>query len=173
MKLRSTLLLAALATTFAGAAAAQPVLMSPEWAQAACLAWNRDAVLTDKLAESGWVKNDKGRGYKVMQVFRTDCGEKPTAEMRIALKSDKAMCVYGGKVETAQLDSGADYVMSATSARWLEMGRGEYGPMKAMMFGRLGFSGPKMEAMGNMGPFENFLLLVGKVPGSTQTCPSM
>jgi putative sterol carrier protein len=173
MKLRSTLLLAALATTFAGAAAAQPVLMSPEWAQAACLAWNRDAVLTDKLAESGWVKNDKGRGYKVMQVLRTDCGEKPTAEMRIALKSDKAMCVYGGKVETAQLDSGADYVMSATSARWLEMGRGEYGPMKAMMFGRLGFSGPKMEAMGNMGPFENFLLLVGKVPGSTQTRPSM
>ncbi len=34
------------------------------------------------------------------------------------------------------------------------------------------FSGPKMEAMGNMGPFENFLLLVGKVPGSTQSCPA-
>jgi hypothetical protein len=28
-----------------------------------------------------------------------------------------------------------------------------------------------MEAMGNMGPFSNFLLLVGKVPSSTDTCP--
>ena len=26
-----------------------------------------------------------------VQVFRTDCGPRPTAEMRIALKADKAM----------------------------------------------------------------------------------
>jgi putative sterol carrier protein len=51
------------------------------------------------------------------------------------------------------------------------MGKGEYGPMRAMMFGRLGFDGPMMEAMRNMGPFENFLLLVGKVTGDTATCP--
>jgi len=173
MKICSASLAVALAATIAGPVAAQPVLMSADWAQAACEAWNRDAVLTDKLVESGWMKNDKGRGYKVMQVFRTDCGARPTAEMRIALKGGKALCVYGGKVETAQIDAGADYVMSATSARWGEMGRGEYGPMKAMMFGRLEFAGPKMEAMSNMGPFENFLLLVGKVPGGTQACPAM
>ena len=47
------------------------------------------------------------------------------------------------------------------------MGKGEYGPMKAMMLGRLGFDGPMLEAMGNMGPFANFLLLVGKVPSET------
>jgi hypothetical protein len=40
-----------------------------------------------------------------------------------------------------------------------------------MMFGRLSFSGPKMEAMSVMGPFESFLLLVGKVPGETDRCP--
>jgi hypothetical protein len=28
-----------------------------------------------------------------------------------------------------------------------------------------------LEAMGNMGPFENFLLLVGKVPGDVGSCP--
>jgi hypothetical protein len=28
-----------------------------------------------------------------------------------------------------------------------------------------------MEAMGVMGPFEAFLLLVGKVPGDTAACP--
>ncbi|MFZ5540951.1 MAG: SCP2 sterol-binding domain-containing protein [Pseudomonadota bacterium] len=172
MTFRSALVVCAIAACAAAPLAAQPVLMSPEWAQAACTAWNNDAVLTDQLVESGWVKNDKGRGFKVMHVFRKDCGATPTAELRIALKGEKALCVYGGKVETAQLDGSADYVMSAETARWVEMGRGDYGPMRAMMFGRLEFVGPKMEAMGNMGPFENFLLLVGKVPGSTQSCPA-
>jgi putative sterol carrier protein len=171
--MRYRILIASFMAIFAGAAAsAAPVLMSADWAKDACAAWNNDPVLTDKLAESGWVKNDGGRGFKVMQVYRSDCGDKPTAEMRIALKDGKAACVYGGAPETAKLDSGADYVMKAETVRWIEMGKGEYGPMSAMMFGRLGFDGPKMEAMGNMGPFGNFLLLVGKVPSETAACPA-
>jgi putative sterol carrier protein len=154
------------------AASAQTVLMSSEWASGACAVWNKDPVLTDKLVESGWASNDEGRGYKVMQLYRRDCGERPSAEMRIASTNGKALCVYGGKVESAQLKGSADYVMSADTARWLEMGRGDYGPMRAMMFGRLHFVGPKLEAMGNMGPFENFLLLVGKVPGDSAACPA-
>ncbi len=151
---------------------AAPVLMSPDWGKDACEAWNADPVLTDRLVESGWIKNDNGRGFKVMQLYRSDCGAAATAEMRIALKDGKAACVYGGVPETAKLDAGADYVMSAETARWIEMGNGEYGPMRAMMFGRLGFEGPKLEAMGNMGPFANFLLLVGKVPSESATCPA-
>ena len=155
----------------ATAQAAGPVLMSADWGAAACKAWNADVVLTRDLVESGWIKNDKGRGYKVMQVYREDCGDQPTAELRVALKDGAARCIYGGAVQTTQLDSSADYVMFAETKRWLEMGRGDYGPMKAMTFGRLGFKGPKMEAMGNMGPFGNFLLLVGKVEADSQTCP--
>lgn len=161
--------LALLAT--ATAQAADPVLMSADWGTAACAAWNADPVLTHDLVESGWIENDKGRGFKVMQVYREDCGDEPTAELRVALKDGTAQCVYGGAVETAKLDSGADYVMYAETKRWHEMGRGDYGPMKAMTFGRLGFKGPKMEAMGNMGPFSNFLLLVGKVKADSTTCP--
>jgi putative sterol carrier protein len=160
-----------IATGIAVPATAASVLMSAEWGKDACEAWNKDPVLTDKLMESGWIKNDKGRGYKVMQIYRSDCGSKPTAEMRIVAKDKKAVCTYGGGIETARLDDGADYVMSAETARWLEMGKGEYGPMKAMMLGRLGFEGPKMEAMGNMEPFGNFLLIVGSVPGETTSCP--
>ena len=161
----------AAAVLAAGAAqAAEPALMSGDWAAAACVAWDADPVLTGELVKSGWVKNDKGRGYKVMQVYRSDCGDKPTAELRVALKDGKAQCVYGGPVETQALDGGADYVMHAKTERWKQMGAGEYGPMKAMMLGRLSFSGPYGEAMGNMGPFTNFLLLVGKVPG-TDACP--
>ena len=163
-------MIAAVALVAGTAQAAEPALMSGAWAAAACDAWNADPVLTDELVKSGWVKNDKGRGYKVMQVYRSDCGDKPTAELRVALKDGKAQCVYGGPVENLTLDGGADYVMHAKTERWKQMGAGEYGPMKAMMLGRLSFSGPYGEAMGNMGPFSNFLLLVGKVPGS-DACP--
>ncbi|MBI3774771.1 MAG: SCP2 sterol-binding domain-containing protein [Gammaproteobacteria bacterium] len=155
--------------TFTTGAYAAPVLMSTEWAKSACEAWNADAVLTDKLDE--WIKNDKGRGYKVMQIYRSDCENAAKVELRIENKDGKAWCVYGGAVEHAELDSGADYLMHADTKRWQEMGAGEYGPMKAMMFSRLKFTGPKMEAMGNMGPFGNFLKLVGKVESDTGSCP--
>jgi putative sterol carrier protein len=160
------------AVAFAAPALGAPVMMSADWAQDACNAWNKDPVLTDKLADSGWVKNDAGRGFKVMHVARSDCGDRPTAELRIALKDGKAACVYGGAPTAAKLDGSADYAMKAETARWVEMGNGEYGPMRAMMLGRLGFDGPKLEAMGNMAPFENFLLLVGKVPGEAGACPA-
>jgi putative sterol carrier protein len=167
----TTLAASFVAMIVAAPASAAPVLMSADWAKDACAAWNNDPVLTDKLVESGWVKNDKDRGFKVMQVYRSDCGDRPTAELRVSLKDGKAMCVYGGGLDTQTPDMGSDYVMKAETGHWVEMGKGEYGPMRAMMFGRLGFEGPKMEAMGNMGPFENFLLLVGKVPSDVAACP--
>ena len=150
---------------------ARTAVMSAPFAQAMCTAWNADATLTDKLVESGWIKNDAGRGFKLMQIYRADCASSARIEMQIALKDAKAQCVYGGAVRSTALDGSADYLMWADTARWREMGAGEYGPMKAMMFGRLNFAGPKMEAMGNMGPFENFLRLVGKVPGDWAACP--
>ncbi|MFN3752028.1 MAG: SCP2 sterol-binding domain-containing protein [Thiobacillus sp.] len=165
----TTIALAALAA-FATTAHAAPAMMSAEWTAQACDAWNRDATLTEGLADS-WIKNDKGRGYKIIHLYRTDCGEQTKTELRIAAKDGKAMCVYGGAVQNKNLDPSADYVMHATTERWDEMGAGEYGPMRAMMFGRLKFVGPKMEAMGVMGPFEAFLRLPGKIPGD-KACPA-
>jgi putative sterol carrier protein len=161
-------ILAAALAALAGTAAAAP-LMSEEWAKEACTAWNADATLTKDLFESGWAGNDKKRGYKALQVARKDCAASPKVELRIAGKDGKALCVAGGK-SVDKLDLDVDYAMVADTKRWLEMGKGEYGPMRAMMFGRLSFDGPMGEAMGNMGPFESFLLLVGKVPGEPG-CP--
>lgn len=169
MSARNALLAAAFAA-MAGTAAAAPALMSEEWAKAACTAWNADATLTKDLHETGWAANDKKRGYKALQVARKDCKASPKVELRIAAKDGKAMCVSGAK-SAAALDLDVDYAMVADTKRWVEMGKGEYGPMRAMMFGRLSFDGPMGEAMGNMGPFEAFLLLVGKVPGETNACP--
>jgi putative sterol carrier protein len=151
---------------------AGPNMMSGDWGKEACAAWNSDPVLTGRLVESGWVKNDKGRGFKVVQMYRTECERSPRAELHIALKDGKAQCVYGGPPKQGKLDFDMDYIMHAETPRWIEMGAGEYGPMRAMMFGRLSFQGPMGEAMGNMGPFENFLLLVGKVKSSSASCPA-
>jgi len=153
------------------AARAEPVLMSADWAREACAAWNANPILTEELAASGWSKNDKGRGYKVMHVYRTDCPDSPRAELRISHQDNKAKCVYGGPVENAKPDTDVDYVMHAQTKRWDEMGKGEYGPMRAMMFGRLKFDGPNWEAMNNMGPFEQFLLIGGKIPSDKTSCP--
>jgi putative sterol carrier protein len=164
-----SLTIAAAVLAAAGSAHAATPLMSTEWTAQACDAWNKEATLTTGLA-GDWIKNDKGRGHKIIQMYRTDCGDAYKTEMKIALKDGKAQCVYGGKAQST-LDLSADYLMHAETKRWIEMGNGEYGPMKGMMFGRLKFSGPKMEAMSVMGPFEAFLLLVGKVPGDTAACP--
>ena len=164
-----SLLAASLLAVAAAGAQAAPAMMSAEWTAQACDAWNKDATLTDGLADK-WIKNDKGRGYKIVQMYRTDCGDKYITEMKIVAKGGKAMCVYGGKQQTTTLDYDVDYLMHAETSRWNEMGAGEYGPMRAMMFGRLKFAGPKMEAMSVMGPFEAFLRLPGKIPGD-QACP--
>lgn len=171
MKFSTRLLGGAAALLLAKAAAATPVMMSGEWAVAACDAWNANPVLTGELAESGWAGNDGGKGYKVLQVYRNDCSTAPTSELRIALVDGAAKCILGGAAESTGLDDGVDYIMHATTERWIQMGAGEYGPMKAMMFGRLKFEGPKWEAMKNMGPFENFLLLAGVVESDTSACP--
>jgi len=160
----------ALVAAFSGLAHATPAMMSAEWTAQACEAWNKDAALTDGLAGK-WIQNDKGRGFKIIHLYRTDCGEASKTEMRIQSRDGKATCTYGGAVQNPTLDHSVDYTMHATTQRWNEMGAGEYGPMRAMMLGRLQFQGPRREAMSVMGPFEAFLLLPGKIPGGA-ACPT-
>ncbi|HIP42625.1 MAG TPA: hypothetical protein EYG91_01635 [Aquifex aeolicus] len=61
--------------------------------------------------------------------------------------------------------------MYAETKRWLEMGKGEYGLMKALLFGRLKFEGPRFVAMRNMSPFRVFLDKIDKVDSDTSPCP--
>ena len=146
-------------------------LMSIEYIKQFCDAWNADELMTKGLADSEWVDNDGDKGFKIIQLYRNDCPDSPHVEMQFERQDNKAMCVYAGKVENPELDRSADYEMYADTKRWIEIGNGDYGPMKAMMFGRLKFKGPKIEAMGNMGPFKNFLLLFGKFPSDPTVCP--
>lgn len=163
-----SLCIASLFGLISSAQAATP-LMSTEWGAAACDAWNANSTLTDELVE--WGANEGGKGYKVMQVYRMDCNETPTVELQITIQDGKAMCTYGGAVQTTDLNAKVDYVMYAKTKNWERMGSGKDGAMKAMTLGRLKFDGPKMEAMSNMGPFGAFLKLTGDVEGDTGACP--
>lgn len=172
MNLKTKVLAAALACT--GCVGAQAgTFMDAAWAAQMCKAWNADAGLTKGLGGDAWAKNDAGRGYKIIHVYRTKCGEKSAVELEIVNKDGKAMCNYGGAVKHAKLNFDVDYVMHGTDEDWTCMGEGKFGcgAMGAMMSGKLKFQGPKGEAMGVMGPFDGFLQLTGKVPGDKAACP--
>lgn len=156
-----------LMTAFNSYAQSKSVFMSSDWAKAAVDAWNNDPTLTVELFKSGWVTNTKGgRGFKIIEIYREDCSGSPHIQLKIEAKDGKAICVYGGDI----IDKEPDYIMWANTNRWIEMGKGEYGPMKAMTFRRLKFDGPMWEAMKNMGPFSAFLLLTGKVDSDFSSC---
>lgn len=143
--------------------------MSADWAKQACAAWNKNPTLTGKLAK--WAQNDGGRGYKTIQMYRSKCGQSSKVELKIADKDGKATCIYGGAVTNNSPDYGVDYLMYADDEDWTCMGEGKCKAAGSMMTGKLKFSGPKMEAMSVMGPFNEFLALTGSVGGDKSSCP--
>ena len=151
---------------------AAPTFMSAEWAADACQAWNNDEQLTTGLGGK-WIDNDADRGYKIIQIYRIECGDSKKVELTLSKEGDKAKCIYGGAVDHADLNPDSDYLMYAEDKNWVCMGEGKWGcgPMGAMASGKLKFDGPKMEAMGVMGPFEGFLLLTGKIESDRTSCP--
>lgn len=146
--------------------------MDAAWAKKACNAWNQSPVLTKELG-GDWMKNNAGRGYKLVQMYRSSCGEPSKVQMLIQDKGGKAMCVTAGKPDGKKMNYAVDYLMHAKDKHWACMGRGSFGcgAMGAMMSGKLKFQGPKGEAMSVMGPFGAFLKIAGKVPGEKASCP--
>ena len=146
--------------------------MDKTWAKNTCDAWNKNSTLISGLAD--WAKNNKDRGYKLIQIYRTQCGTKSKIQLNLVNKGGKAICVYGGKPDGKKVDTDVDYVMHANDEDWTCMGKGSFGcgAMGAMMSGKLKFTGPKGEAMTVMGPFGAFLELTGTVAGTkSKTCP--
>ena len=65
MRIRALLFIVLLVLTASstGAATDEVVLMSTEWADEACGAWNGSTELTEGLIK--WIRNDRDRGFKV------------------------------------------------------------------------------------------------------------
>ena len=151
-------------------AADSSVLMSPSWAGQFCQAWNQNTGLTQGLAGE-WLHDDKGRGYKIVQMYRDDCGAASRVELKIVPQDGQAHCAYGGAPKFPA-DFAVDFMMHASTANWEAMGHGDPGPMWAMMSGKLQFQGPRLVAMRSIKPFTSFLLMIDKVQASSATCPA-
>ncbi|MEJ2330730.1 MAG: sterol-binding protein, partial [Gammaproteobacteria bacterium] len=48
--------------------------MDADWAKKACDGWNNTATLANELGGDEWAANDGGRGYKLIQMYRDECG---------------------------------------------------------------------------------------------------
>ena len=144
----------------------QPVFMDADWAKAFCEVWNNTPTLVNELGQNdAWNEVPERKLF----LYRKDCGKDKMVQLTIKNENGKAVCVSGGWKKDER--TGDDFLMCADTKRWLEMGRKEYGPMRAMMFGRLKFKGPKFVAMRNMGPFEAFLDAIDEVQSDTSRCP--
>ncbi len=158
--------------SLSSAVSAAPVFMSVDWAKAACDGWNQSGPLTKELG-GDWIQNNADRGYKVIQIYRTDCPDSPRVELTISAEDGMAKCTYGGAVVHEELNADVDYLMYANDEDWVCMGKGDWGcgAAGAMMTGKLNFAGPKMEAMSVMGPFNGFLQLTGQIDSDRGNCP--
>jgi putative sterol carrier protein len=170
--MKTTALFAALLGSLS-LAAKGATFMDASWASQLCQAWNNSSELTTKLAGDGWVGNNAGRGYKTIQMYWEGCGPATKVELKIEDKDGKAICARGGAVQNKTPNYKVDYLMHATDENWTCMGKGSFGcgAMGAMTTGKLKFSGPKVEAMGVMGPFDSFLQMTGRIPGDKGACP--
>ncbi|MDQ7038209.1 MAG: SCP2 sterol-binding domain-containing protein [Aquificota bacterium] len=143
-----------------------PVFMDAEWARAFCEVWNNTPDLVNRLGNSdSWNSVPERKIF----LYRKDCGKDKTVQLTIRNEEGRAMCVYGGWAKDERGKD--DFLMFADTKRWIEMGQKRYGPMRAMMFGRLKFKGPKGVAMRNMSPFEAFLDAIDEVESDTSRCP--
>lgn len=158
---------------FSSSVAFADKFMDANWALKACDAWNLNTTLMIGLSGDKWMNNNQARGYKLIQIYRNECGADTKVQLNIEDKGGKASCTYGGVPDGKEINNKVDYVMHTTDKRWTQLGQGEYGPMKAMMLGRLKYSGPKAEAMRVMAPFGEFLKLTGSIAGDKgkENCP--
>ena len=156
----------ALSLAIVGGAFAVDVFMGPEYAKELCDVWNNTPKLTDELGKSeSWTAVPERKLF----IYREDCSAEKQIQLTIKNEDGKAKCIYGGPAKDKRGKD--DFLMYAPTNRWEEMGRGEYGPMKAMMLRRLKFEGLKGVAMKNMGPFEAFLTAIGKPSYDASKCP--
>ena len=169
MKLNKLILLA----LFFLPAIATADFMDVEWAKQACDGWNASETLTTELVGEPWMDNNGDRGYKTIQMYRTHCGEDSKIQLTIEPQDGKAICTYGGAPDGKVFNKKMDYIMHASDKHWTCIGEAKFGcgAMGAMSTGKLKFTGPKLEAMGVMGPFGTFLKLTGQLGGEKAACP--
>ncbi len=119
--------------------------LSEEWIKQYAEEWNRNEKLKEGLKK-----------FSATIKYYIEGSDQPP----VYIKVEK------GEVKEAGLapDMKYDFEMWATPEDWKVLATGEMGPKAAMLTKKLKFKGSMITAMKYMGPFEESLRMMGKVP---------
>ena len=125
-----------------------------------CQAWNKSS-LPKRVGRSGsgWIDSAGSKGKQVLVINRRDC--KGWKKVQLVIEADakgQAMCVSGGAFDGKQK---LTWKFEPTSLHWADFsdGFGTFDMPKIMK----GFVGPYGTAMNNLGNFEIFFAVAGKL----------
>jgi putative sterol carrier protein len=113
-----------------------------------------------QLYKDEWNKNDKLvndlKGFTVSIKYFIEGKEDEAVELIV----ENGVAKSAGKADNKKYD----FEMWATYDNWKILAKGEMGPKAAMLTKKLKFKGSMITAMKYMGPFEESLRMMGRVP---------
>ena len=135
-------------------------MLDAAYAADLCQSWNKSS-LPKRVGRSGsgWIDSADSKGQQVLVINRKDC--KGWKKVQLVIKADakgQAMCVSGGAFDGKQK---LTWKFEPSSLHWADFsdGFGTFDMPKIMK----GFVGPYGTAMNNLGNFEIFFAVAGKL----------
>jgi len=122
-----------------------PKFLSEEWIKAYAEEWNKNEKLKDGLKK-----------FNATIKYYIEGSDQPP----VYVKVEKGKVVESGLAP----DMKYDFEMWATPEDWKILATGEMGPKAAMLTKKLKFKGSMITAMKYMGPFEESLKMMSKIP---------
>ena len=113
-----------------------------------------------ELTNSGWVNNDGGKGFKIIQIFVNQSFQ--SIELHIDKSGKIITWIDSARSADSSMNADVDYQFFADIEDWLIISKGENDFMYHLTVGGLTFKGPMMEAMSKMQAIDQLLLIIAK-----------
>ncbi|MGE4569927.1 MAG: hypothetical protein AAEF72_01150 [Gammaproteobacteria bacterium] len=113
-----------------------------------------------ELVSSGWVENDGGKNFKIVQIFVNHSFQ--SIELHIDKSGKIITWINSARSVDSSIDTDVDYQFFADIEDWHMIAKGENDFMYHLTVGGLTFKGPMMEAMSKMQAIDKLLLIIAK-----------
>ena len=113
-----------------------------------------------ELISSGWVENDGGKGFKIVQIFVNHSFQ--SIELYIDKSGKIVTWIDSARTADSSMNADVDYQFFADIEDWHMISKGENDFMYHLTVGGLSFKGPMMEAMSKMQAIDQLLLIIAK-----------
>jgi len=113
-----------------------------------------------ELVSSGWVENDGGKNFKIVQIFVNHSFQ--SIELHIDKSGKIVTWIDSARSADSSLNPDVDYQFFADIEDWHIISKGENDFMYHLTVGGLTFKGPMLEAMSKMQAVDQLLLIIAK-----------